>query len=72
MTALPINLSRAELVELTGYKIPSKQVRWIKDKLKIDPPLRKDGVPVLFRSQLDAIAGQQKTEAASNGPRWSK
>lgn len=72
MSALPINLTRAELVELTGYKVQSKQVQWIREKLKIEPPIRKDGVPVLFRSQLEAIAGQQKTEAASNGPRWSK
>lgn len=72
MAALPVNLSRTELVELTGYKRPCDQLRWIRDKLKIEPPLRRDGLPVLFRTQLEAVAGQQKAADASNGPRWSK
>jgi hypothetical protein len=67
MAALPVNLSRTELVELTGYKRPCDQLRWIRDKLKIEPPLRRDGLPVLFRTQLEAVTGQQKAAALTPG-----
>jgi len=64
-------LSRAELVDLTGYRQRGRQVRWLRERLRIDPPLRADGSPVVSRDQVEnALAG--KHAAPANGPRWSK
>ena len=68
--ALPLLLTADELHQLTGYRQHTRQVMWLRDCLKLTPPRRADGLPVVSRAQLEAaLAG--KTDASS-GPRWSK
>ena len=71
MTALL--LTSDELHELTGYRQRTRQLAWLRDRLKITPPLRADGLPIVSRSQVEAaLAGRADAAPASNGPRWSK
>lgn len=65
-----MNLSHDELVALTGYRQHARQLRWLRERLKLSPPLRADGLPVVTRVQVEAaVSGRQ---VAANGPRWSK
>lgn len=64
-------LTRPELVQLTGYRQARRQLQWLRDRLKIAPPLRADGLPVVSRAQVEtALAGKASTVSA--GPKWSK
>jgi hypothetical protein len=64
-------LTAAELRALTGYRQHARQLAWLRDRLKIAPPLRADGLPVVSHAQVEAaLAG--KSTPASNSPRWSK
>lgn len=64
-------LTAAELVELTGYRQHRRQLKWLAERLKITPPLRADGLPVVSRAQVEAgLAG--RPAAASRSPQWSK
>jgi hypothetical protein len=67
----PLTLTADELKELTGYQQRTRQVRWLREVLKIDPPRRADGLAIVTRAQLEAAIGGARPEAA-NGPRWSK
>jgi hypothetical protein len=56
-----LTLTHDELVELTGYRQHARQMRWLRERLSIVPPMRADGLPVVSRAQLEsALAG--KTE----------
>lgn len=65
-------LSADELRELTGYAQPSRQIRWLRERLRIDPPRRPDGRPVVSRAAVEAALRPGQQTAASAGPRWSK
>jgi hypothetical protein len=71
---MALNLTREELVSLTGYQQPSRQLSWLQRHLRLTPPRRADGLPVVTRLQvehaLSATAGANKVQAS--GPRWSK
>lgn len=67
---MSVNLTRDELRELTGYRQHAAQLRWLARRLKINPPRRADGMPVVSRAQVEsALAGQSK---GSTGPNWSR
>ena len=68
----PLLLTRDELVQLTGYRQRSRQVGWLRDRLRITPPLRADGLPIVTRAQIEAALGGQPAAPAPNGPKWSK
>jgi hypothetical protein len=64
-TAPPLLLTADELVELTGYRQHRRQIQWLADRLKIKPPTRPDGLPIISRAQFEAaLAG--KTAPVSN------
>lgn len=65
-------LSEDELQSLTGYKQHSRQRQWLIDRLKIVPPLRADGLPVVSRAQVEAGLAGKGTQPATRGPNWSK
>lgn len=67
---IPLTLSQAELVDLTGYVQPSRQCAWLARTLRITPPRRADGTPVVSRAQVEAaLSGKRET---TSGPQWSK
>ena len=69
-TPTALLLSADELQELTGYRQRTRQLRWLRERLKIEPPQRADGQPVVSRAQVEAaLSGQPKV--ASAGPKWS-
>lgn len=68
-TVVPITLTAAELVELTGYRRRVKQARWLREKLRITPPLRADGLPIVSRAQVKAALAGKPQQAQ---PKWSK
>jgi Domain of unknown function (DUF4224) len=64
-------LSRGELEQLTGYRQAARQVKWLRARLKITPPLRADGLPIVSRAQVEAgLSGAPDAGAA--GPKWRK
>jgi hypothetical protein len=64
-------LTRDDLRELTGYRQPSRQLAWLAEHLRIKPPRRVDGLPVVSRAQVEAaLAGARNT--VGTGPNWSK
>jgi hypothetical protein len=67
-------LSREELVSLTGYQQPSRQLTWLQRRLRLNPPRRADGLPVVTRLQVENALAAQATGTAvqTSGPRWSK
>jgi hypothetical protein len=66
----PLLLTPDELVQLTGYRQHARQLAWLRARLKVTPPLRADGLPIVSRAQVEAaLAG--KADAAA-GPKWSK
>lgn len=66
-----ILLSRDDLRELTGYRQSSCQLRWLEQNLRIKPPRRPDGLPVVSRAQVEAALAGQHFQAPT-GPNWSK
>lgn len=66
---MTLTLTPDELEALTGYRQHARQLRWLRDRLRIEPPLRADGLPVVTRAQIEAAVGGKKTAAA--GPKWS-
>lgn len=67
----PLLLTADELVQLTGYRQHARQVEWLHERLRLTPPRRADGLPIVTRAQLEAaLDGRKATE--HNGPRWSK
>jgi hypothetical protein len=64
-------LSRLELEQLTGYRQAARQVRWLRTAMKIAPPLRADGLPVVTRAQIEA-ALRGETSASAASPKWRK
>ena len=46
----PLTLTADELKELTGYQQRTRQVRWLREVLKIDPPRRADGLAIETRA----------------------
>lgn len=67
----PLLLTAAELVQLTGYRQHTRQVQWLSERLRLTPPRRADGLPVITRAQLEAALVGQPSQAI-NGPRWSR
>ena len=67
-------LSRDELVELTGYRQTHRQARWLEQQLRITPPRRADGLPIVTRTQLEQALARRAggTASQTSGPRWSK
>jgi hypothetical protein len=67
-------LTREELVSLTGYRQPSRQLSWLQRHLRITSPRRADGLPVVTRLQVENALAAQATGTAvqTSGPRWSK
>ncbi len=67
-------LTRAELVDLTGYQQTSRQLQWLQEHLHITPPRRADGLPVVTRTQLEQALARRTPSlgAQTSGPRWSK
>lgn len=65
-------LTAADLHELTGYTQHARQVRWLRDRLRLDPPLRPDGSPVVSRAAVEAALSQPRPQERASGPRWSK
>ena len=65
-------LTRDDLVELTGYRQYARQVRWLSERLRITPPRRADGLPIVSRAQLEAALAGKAPAAGSAGPKWSK
>lgn len=64
-------LTRDDLRELTGYRQPSRQLAWLAEHLRIKPPRRLDGLPVVSRAQVEAALSGARQEVTS-GPKWSK
>jgi hypothetical protein len=63
-------LTEDQVRELTGYRQHARQHRWLVEKLKIDAPLRADGLPIVTQLQIEAaVAG---TKAPANGPKWTR
>lgn len=67
-------LTRDELIELTGYRQTNRQVKWLEQQLRIKPPRRADGLPVVTRAQLEQALDRRGggSPAQTVGPRWSK
>jgi Domain of unknown function (DUF4224) len=66
----PLLLTAIELADLTGYRQPARQARWLSATLRITPPRRADGMLVVSRAQVEnALAGQRA--AVAEGPKWS-
>lgn len=67
-----LTLTPTELRELTGYRQRSKQLAWLREKLRIVAPLRADGMPVVSRAQVEAaLSGRQEASpTGSSGPKW--
>jgi hypothetical protein len=65
-------LTRAELIELTGYRQRRCQIAWLREHLRIVPPLRADGLPVVTHAQVEAALAGHARNAAAAGPNWSK
>jgi hypothetical protein len=62
---MDVILSADDLVKITGYRQHRRQLRWLAESLKIKPPTRPDGLPIVSRAQFEAaLAG--KTAPASN------
>lgn len=62
-------LSELQIIQLTGYRQHSRQLRWIADQLKIKAPIRADGLPILTEAQINAaISGSPKVSRIN----WSK
>ena len=59
-TSMPI-LSRAELVALTGYKQPSKQITWLR-QYGIRVFVSRVGHPRILRSDLESKDGEPRTK----------
>lgn len=70
---IPLQLSHAELVALTGYRQRCRQARWLREQLRIHAPLRADGLPVVSRAQVEsALARGPTAGATTDWPNWSK
>lgn len=65
-------LTPEELIALTGYRQHRRQFEWLKARLKIVPPLRADGLPIVSRAQVEAALAGGPAAPVSNGPKWSK
>lgn len=65
-------LTRDELVALTGYRQRTRQAQWLREQLRLRPPLRADGSPVVSRAQVEAALGGKAAGKATAGPNWSK
>ena len=65
-------LTAADLAELTGYRQPARQARWLREQLRIEAPRRADGQPVVSRAQVEAALAGQRGAGSTSGPRWSK
>ena len=64
-------LSADDLRALTGYRQHARQLQWLATHLRISPPRRCDGLPVVSKVQVEeALAGKQHKALA--GPAWSK
>jgi hypothetical protein len=61
-------LSDAELFELTGYKIPSKQAKWIEDHYGFRPPRKRftGAVSVLW----EQLHSKKEQTVISPEPKW--
>jgi len=63
----PLLLTADELITLTGYRQHRRQLRWIAERLKIKPPTRPDGLPIISRAQLEAaLAGKAERVSKIN------
>ena len=58
-------LLREELIELTGYKRRSDQVRWLTER-RIPFSINAAGLPVVSRSVANAYLGGRVQEAEPN------
>lgn len=67
-------LTADELHQLTGYRQHARQLQWLRECLRLSPPLRADGMPIVSRAQLEAalISPAGTPAPAAAGPRWSK
>ena len=54
-------LSESELIDLTGYKKPACQVRWLKEK-RIKHFVRRDGRPIVLIANLQPQGKEERTE----------
>jgi Domain of unknown function (DUF4224) len=64
-------LTRSDLANLTGYTQPARQLRWLRNTLRLSPPTRADGLPVVSLAQVEAaLAGA--TQATARAPNWRK
>ncbi|HCZ48006.1 MAG TPA: hypothetical protein DCZ11_03255 [Gammaproteobacteria bacterium] len=65
-----MTLTPAELAALTGYRRPSKQIRWLREQLRVSPAVRPDGTPAVTWEAINAAMAPKPV--ASSAPRWSK
>ena len=71
------SLTPQELKDLTGYKMASKQVAWVRDQLGINAPVGADGRPrltweVVNAATLGRHASAATVTSAGVSPNWSR
>ncbi len=63
-----MTLTEEELVDLTGYKIPSKQAEWIEKYFGFKPPRKRfTGAVSITKEQLNS---KKPDVAPTSEPKW--